>query len=355
MPSVAEGPSAAQSVAECGGADARGAQRETMKIIAMFTKLCLSASVLVQLCACGGDGAGSDAGAGASDGGADGSAVDASDSEGGPKQDAGEGDGASEPLYQCEAPPPVGGDVAKDMACCDGLGVCLELAADAGAGVAVGDCRPSEGLRCVPQAVLEEDAGVGDAGADDAGSDPDAGGPLLPVTCHMKLSGAAEDDPGLEGRCVPECLARGTSASLEQGECDAGSICVPCYSAITGDSTGVCNQAGDAPVEEPPAGFAECGDTLGYCIARSLVPETTNLPQLTCGDGEVCAPKQSVTAPDSCFARCDSQIAGPGACVPGYLVPVDSQGFLFQDSCVPGELCSPCINPTTGDRTGACD
>ena len=81
---------------------------------------------------------------------------------------------------------------------------------------------------------------------------------------------------------------------------------------------------------------------------------TVMLPQLTCADGSVCAPKARVLSPNACFAHCDS-IGGPGACVASFIIPMQFQTLLPQGSCMTGEICAPCVSPIDMMRTGACD
>lgn len=296
----------------------------------------LVCGVALGLSACGDDDddkdetdAGLDGGADAGrDGGADaGRSMDGGMDAGG--RDAGGGDAGMVSDYQCVPPPGPNGTIAKGATCCGGLGSCQD-AVDGGT-ASFGDCNAQQNLRCVPMTGGSFDAGV-------------------PASCRMNVGGDAGTD--YEGRCIPECLTRGVS-SLEQGACNSGFMCVPCYSPVTGVDTGACHSGGDRPREPATSGFPACGDALGYCIATSLAGSAT-LPQLSCPAGEVCAPKQRVTEPDSCFAHCSS-IAGAGACVPTFLVPMDSRSLLQQGTCLMGELCSPCFNPLTQMRTGACD
>jgi hypothetical protein len=247
--------------------------------------------------------------------------------------------------YTCEPPPGPDGTVPVGEACCEGLGTCIALTGDAGSGLGVGDCNAAENLRCLPLGPL------GDAGApSDAGAD---GGTSGLAKCRMQPANTPDGGTDYEGRCVPECLTRG-AASLEQGECNADFVCVPCYSLITGASTGACNNPGDAPVDPAPMGFDECGEMLGYCVPNTSVGDAgVDLMQLTCDEDESCVPKQRVTSPNACFAQCGSPF-GPGACVPAFLVPEGSRSFLPQAECQTGELCSPCVHPTTMMPTGVC-
>ena len=236
-----------------------------------------------------------------------------------------------ESFYQCKPPEAPNGTVTLSAECCDGLGTCQEASAEGASGAGIGDCDATEDLRCVT--------------ADTEGGDP-------PPSCRFEL----DDGTDFEGRCIPECLTRGTSSSLEQRDCDSGFVCVPCYSPVTGEDTGTCRRNGDEPAEKAPEGFADCGDSLGYCISQGLAGESgANLPQLSCGEGHVCAPRQRVLNPSDCATRCQSLVQLPGACTPGFLIPDTSNVSLPQDVCEEGEVCAPCVDPLQQTRTGACD
>jgi hypothetical protein len=323
-----------------------------------------SAVLVLALGACGDDDEGEhehDAGgdSGAADSGMDaaaGSSGGGSGGSGGSGGTSGSGGGgaggtpapdAGEP-YQCEpveAEPEPGGDAEEGELCCSGLGVCTKNVSGEGtAAYGLDDCKADEALKCVPAA----------QGGEDAGTDDDAGSEAALATCRMSLSGDSEQD--IEGRCIPSCFLTGdpSTANLDQATCDDGNRCVPCYSPITGESTGACNRDGDAPVEPAPPGFAECGDeATGYCIPGGASGSGATLPQLTCDDGQVCAPKSRVLDQGSCFARCESGF-GPGACIPSFIV--GEQATLLQmATCEAGEVCTPCISPINQSRTGACD
>jgi hypothetical protein len=253
-------------------------------------------------------------------------------------------------VYECKPPAPEKGGTAKTgEACCEGLGVCTKNASGTGAaGYGLDKCAAGKDLKCVP--VLP--SADFDAGDDDGG----ASGPI--ASCRVELP-ATLGDFDLEGRCVPGCFITGdpSAANLGQSSCNSGSKCVPCYSPVTGESTGACEQDGDSPTESAPPGFAECGDGIGYCVSADTVMMTSGmamLPQLTCDADQVCAPKVKVIDQKACFAHCDSVIGGPGACIAAYIVPEATRGLLQQSTCEDGEKCAPCINPTDMKPTGAC-
>jgi len=191
----------------------------------------------------------------------------------------------------------------------------------------------------------------------DAGADDDGGASAVPPSCRLTLASAGAGGADLEGRCIPSCFVAGdpSSMNLTQSTCAADNKCVPCFSPISGESTGACNQPGDAPVDAAPAGFAQCGDgDTGFCVPMGASGGVM-LPQLTCGDGQVCAPKGRVLDPSSCFAHCNSPLGGAGACIAAFIVPEAQRALLGKETCTEGELCVPCVSPIDRMRTGACD
>jgi hypothetical protein len=244
--------------------------------------------------------------------------------------------------YQCQ-PVPVdpgksGGDGA---ACCAGLGTCTgDLEGAAAAGLPHDSCSAKPDLRCEPLPV--------------AATEDDAGSASGRRSCRVVFPGAPAGSPDYEGRCEPSCFVQASPilSRLSQSSCAAGEICSPCYSPVTGESTGSCDRAGDAPKEEARSGFAECGDGLGYCVpAFAAGNASAQLSQLTCAAGELCAPKIKVSNPNACFERCLSSL-GSGSCVPTFLSSGLS-AFLEQSSCSATEKCAPCI--VLGNRSGVCD
>jgi hypothetical protein len=264
---------------------------------------------------------------------------------------SGQEDGSRPNPYTCEprqAEP--GGSVDEGGLCCAGAGVCTKSPSEQNALFRYDECSKADDLRCVPR---YDDTDT-DAGADDmdAGADDDLG-----VTCEVEAPGV---DTALEGRCIPECFVKSDPLveQLGRGSCLEGSACVPCYSPITGASTGACELGDDAPTLPAPPGYMECGENIGYCVrAETLigavdgsVPEPE---QLECAEGFACAPKSKLLDPRSCFTHCRS--FGDGACVPKFQVPEAFREILPTEGCLAGEVCAPCINPMNGAPTGACD
>jgi hypothetical protein len=154
---------------------------------------------------------------------------------------------------------------------------------------------------------------------------------------------------------LPSCFVQRSPivSRLSRATCTEGQTCTPCFNPLTGDSTGACEHAGDAPTEAPLTGFAECADNTGYCLpAFAAGNSAAQLSRLTCAEGELCAPKVKVADPSACFSRCDGGALGPGACVPQFLT-AQLGSLLMRASCAVGELCAPC--DALGNHTGVCD
>lgn len=162
-----------------------------------------------------------------------------------------------------------------------------------------------------------------------------------------------------EGRCVPDCVpsVQAQASRLTQGTCPANTLCAPCYDPITGVTTNACSQNGDTPKETAKT-FASCCSGLGVCVPSSLVPpnQTSQLGPDTCtGTGILCAPKaltDPTVKPTTCRAPGDME----GRCLPACLPPIQAQASnLRQVTCKTGELCAPCYNPIDSTDTKACE
>jgi len=248
--------------------------------------------------------------------------------------------------YMCKPKPEDKGGIGADGARCGaGMGRCT---ADVSDGIANGFPRDTcaEDLRCLPNA--REVAAAADDGSD-------AGAPLPFALCRVTFPGAPPEFPTYEGRCLPTLFAKEhpLAARLQQSTCAAGELCASCFDPLTGDSAGSCELQGDQPTEPAPAPFAECADGHGYCVpAFAAGMQAGQLAQLTCGQGELCGPKNKVADPNACFERCDAGSFGAGACVPNFLASIGA-GILPQGICEAGMVCGPC--ELLGNRTGVCD
>ncbi|HTU58598.1 MAG TPA: hypothetical protein VMF89_09190 [Polyangiales bacterium] len=248
--------------------------------------------------------------------------------------------------YMCKPKPEDKGGIGEDGARCGaGMGRC---ASDVSEGIANGFPRDTcaEDLRCLPN--MREVAAAADDGTD-------AGMPLAFPACRVMFPGAPAEFPDYEGRCLPTFFAKDNplAARLQQSTCAAGELCAPCFDPLTGDSAGSCELQGDEPKEAAPTAFADCADGHGYCVpAFAAGMQAGQLAQLTCGEGELCGPKNKVADPNACFARCDAGSFGAGACVPAFLASIGA-GILSRGECEEGMVCGPC--ELLGMRTGVCD
>jgi hypothetical protein len=231
-----------------------------------------------------------------------------------------------------------GGFSAVGAACCTGLGVCTE-ADKAHPSLPHAACSGADDLRCDPLPV--------EFNLDDAGR--------VDTYCRVRLPGTPEGQADYEGRCVPTCFVQNSPiiARLSQANCATGQTCAPCYSPLDAESTGVCERDGDAPLDPKPAGFTECGTgKLGYCVPTYAAgAQASQLSQLNCATGELCAPKIKAADPNACFVHCTS-VLGPGACVPDFLAG-NFASLISRGACAESELCGPC--EIFGTRSGICD
>ena len=89
--------------------------------------------------------------------------------------------------------------------------------------------------------------------------------------------------------------------------------------------------------------------------------DADQLGQDECPEELLCAPNvfiEGTFVPESCETGFISLIFGeefaPGACLPDCLPAVDN--FLIgQDGCIDGSVCAPCLDPLSGEPSGACD
>jgi len=115
------------------------------------------------------------------------------------------------------------------------------------------------------------------------------------------------------------CFVTGdpASANLGRSSCDKGSKCVPCYSRSPARAPAP-QPAGDSPAEAARPALPIARQHAGYCVSMATVAASGNvmLPQLTCKDGDVCAPKVKVLDQKAMLRALDSMIGGPGCMHP---------------------------------------
>jgi hypothetical protein len=171
-----------------------------------------------------------------------------------------------------------------------------------------------------------------------------------------------------EGRCLSLVLpdVKAQQELLPRSTCAAGDLCVPCYSPLDGSDTGACSLSCDTGPSEPPAELPACCGSIGTCVPSSAVPpgQAERLGEDECPEGGsyLCVPDvflEGSYTPPSCEAGLIAFIFGDefrdGACLPECLPDVDSAPFLGQDDCLDGMKCVPCIDPLSGESSGACE
>lgn len=183
----------------------------------------------------------------------------------------------------------------------------------------------------------------------------ETGGAFVPPTCSS-VNGA-------EGRCMSLALPaiEDQQAMLPQSTCDTSHRCAPCYNPIDGAETGACGLACDEGPTQPPRPFAPCCDARARCVPRELVDaqQAENLDERDCEDIEndayYCVPDELLLGqtPPTCSAS--SWLIGSytGVCLSDCL-DFGIQGIaLAGGTCADGFKCAPCIDPTSGNPTGA--
>jgi hypothetical protein len=223
-------------------------------------------------------------------------------------------------------------------------------------------CQP--GAHCVANALVPADLApqLADCTGATAKCVPDefiaSGGNFIPTTC--------ESVAGAEGRCLSTALPAVTeqAALLPQSTCEANHLCVPCFSPLDGSDTGACRLSCDPGPQEGPSQLPACCDTRGTCVPVAAAGDQADrLGEDTCpaDQGLVCAPNVFLNGPytpPTCETGLIQFLFGDefaeGRCLPDCLPDVDN--FLIgQDDCEDGMKCAPCLNPLTGEPSGACD
>ncbi len=118
---------------------------------------------------------------------------------------------------------------------------------------------------------------------------------------------------------------------------------------MSGDEGGACDSV------DPSTLTPCCQGGDAYCQPSDIVSADLAERLYSCDDGGVCVPAQYLGGgyePVSC-----SSLGGAaGACVSMCVKSVaELAGILPQDTCADDELCAPCIDPTNGESSGACE
>ncbi len=255
--------------------------------------------------------------------------------EGGP----GGGDGPDPGEPQC---PHQGADVLDPStmpACAPGAHCLSDALVPADMADQLADC-PDGASKCVPDEFIR------------------TGGNFIPATC--------ESVAGAEGRCLSTALPEVASQAtlLPQSSCAADHLCVPCFSPLDGTETGACRLSCDPGPTEGPTQLPACCDGRGTCVPASAAGDQADqLGEDVCPEdqGLVCAPNVFLDGdftPATCETGLLQVIFGPdvaeGRCLPDCLPAVDNF-LLGQDGCADGYKCAPCVDPLTGEPSGACE
>jgi len=94
-----------------------------------------------------------------------------------------------------------------------------------------------------------------------------------------------------------------------------------------------------------------CEGGKGHCYAKEKVGEFAAQLIPCANTSEVCVPDEVLVAGGEKLKSCTSVI-GPGACFTASLVPEIERrggGALQQDVCDAGQLCLPCVDPTSNN------
>jgi hypothetical protein len=125
-----------------------------------------------------------------------------------------------------------------------------------------------------------------------------------------------------------------------------------------GASSGTCTETGGLD----PTTFPECPSCVGepaHCVPTSVVDSTVpgQSANLTpCDPSSVCVPDVLIStlgnyAPPTCTSIDNAMGRCLSTCI-GAIAGMES--FLPQDTCADGEKCAPCLDPRTGESSGAC-
>ena len=220
-----------------------------------------------------------------------------------------------------------------------------------------------DGARCVPENLVDAEL-AGDLDACPGGlCVPDDyvayAGFFKPKTCA--------GPGGAEGRCLSRCLPDVAEKAelLPQDVCEDSEVCAPCCDPLTGENTGACDSACDAWTEN--GGVCEeveydlCCNGAGQCLPEEVIPEgdLDSLTKKGCTKGNRCVPDE-MSDPTFEPAVCQNTLVVPfvgeypyeGVCLSKCLkIPFDF--LIFSGTCPQTHDCVPCLDPITGQATGA--
>lgn len=120
------------------------------------------------------------------------------------------------------------------------------------------------------------------------------------------------------------------------------------------EDEGACGEIGPGP-------FASCCELgAASCLQTTSIPEGLRSQLTPCGEAGSCVPDGVLDVlmageryePKACI----SVGSAPGVCLSVCLARVGQfRALLPQADCAPDERCAPCVDPLTGEDSGACD
>lgn len=181
------------------------------------------------------------------------------------------------------------------------------------------------------------------------------GGKFLPATCSSA--------GGAEGRCLSEALPAVAEQKdlLPQDICAPTERCSPCFNPLDGSDTGACRLACDEGPQAAPVTFASCCEGKAVCVPTASVPEDQQgqLGEQECEDltgaDDLCVPNEIVAGGPFPACTASGLLTGDytGVCLADCL-EYGIQGLAVkQGSCADDYRCAPCVNPLSGEPTGA--
>jgi hypothetical protein len=222
-------------------------------------------------------------------------------------------------------------------------------------------CTSCAGAHCLSNSLVPGEFGSQLAACDTSSKCvPDefiaSGGNFIPATCDSVA--------GAEGRCLSRCLPEiaGQATLLPQSTCPATHLCAPCFNPLDGTPTGACELSCDPGPAGGPQQLPACCGGMGTCVPPAAAGDQADrLGQDECPEELLCAPNVFIEGnfvPPTCETGFIQVLFGEefaeGRCLPECLPDVDN--FLIgQDDCEDGYKCAPCLNPLTGEPSGACD
>lgn len=182
--------------------------------------------------------------------------------------------------------------------------------------------------------------------------------------CSSGDNGSSSGSPGggPDGGATGNGSGNGTSNGSSSGSANgasngAGNGSMTSDSGVSSACTDTASQGLD------PSQFPECPMCMGraaHCLGKDLV-NTVAADQLEnlaeCDSDNVCVPDVLIqTLGNYDPPVCESLEGAAGRCLStciGRIAGIAS--FLPQDNCGDDELCAPCVDPRTGEDTGACN